>query len=367
MQAENRPLEGQVSNDSSEPHQWIYNVPPTKHMDPHGETIRRVEGITAVGPILEQYIFLARVRCFALSPDGRYFVAQSVFGRLGLWDAANFEFKRELKVFEEPISFIQWNSSGTMLAAGSRHTNSFKVRIWEFVEGAYKVKTDWEHVWSVCWSPNDSSFCKVSASGLRLTVHDCSAPQTMKELLSVKDKRADCVAWAPDGHTLAVAHSGQLTMYSSDTYKETSSVTIFGPREDNDSRIPLAIVWSPNGTKLSFWCKDLVIWTPLGKKRWMIHQSDTHGNVLSAAWSPDSRLIATGSDTSIIRIWHVRFRTMIKKIDCDKLKGVTEPGVSHLAWSPCGKRLLAVVEQHVLAYDVSELSVQGGENAVAAQ
>ena len=123
-----------------------------------------------------------------------------------------------------------------------------------------------------------------------------------------------------------------------------------------------SVAWSPDGKLVASgsWDKTIRIWDvatgkeamgPLKKMLWMlkrrlikkVHKVSEHHPCLctlkghsdlvrSVAWSPDGKLVASGSDDKSIRIWDVA----TGKEAMGPLTGHSRE-VTSVAWSPCGK------------------------------
>jgi WD40 repeat protein len=136
---------------------------------------------------------------------------------------------------------------------------------------------------------------------------ESSAQPKQKAIALVSETKFDikrhvhCVAFSPDGKTLAVAEDNvHLYDVSGETPKALgvlNSRVGFGIR---------AMTFSPDGKKLAFGGADnsIRVWDVAGQKE--VFQSKEHkGDVRAVAFAPDGKLLATGSNDKTVMLWDV--------------------------------------------------------------
>lgn len=110
-----------------------------------------------------------------------------------------------------------------------------------------------------------------------------------------------CMAFSPDGKTLAVAEENvHLYDVSGESPKEIAVLKArvgFGIR---------SITFSPDGKKLAFGGADntVRVWD-VAEKREVFVSKDHRGDVRAIAFAPDGKLLATGSNDKTILLWNV--------------------------------------------------------------
>jgi WD40 repeat protein len=158
-----------------------------------------------------------------------------------------------------------------------------------------------------------------------------------KATLSGHTDGVTCVAWSPDGKTLA-SGSGDKTVKLWDVVSAQCKATLEGHLVGVTS-----IAWSPEGKTLasSDYGRTIRLWdTASGAARTIL----VEGNLtcLHVAWSPDGKTLASdywdGTNKWSIKLWDVASGACTSTIS-----GPTEPR-HPIAWSPDGKTLASAGE-----------------------
>lgn len=114
-------------------------------------------------------------------------------------------------------------------------------------------------------------------------------------------------------------------------------------------RAVLAARFSPDGEHLATASADatVALWT-LGKPDPPVMLIGHMGPVRDIAWSPDGQLLASGSDDGALMVWPASGDSAPRVLCChpiglDKDTSTLNPeaGITHVAWSPDGQRLLS--------------------------
>lgn len=151
------------------------------------------------------------------------------------------------------------------------------------------------------------------------------------------------LVWAPDSSWLASA-SDDRTIRIWDTRTWQVRHVLEGHSGDI-----LDIDVSPDGSRLASvgrTDRTAILWDPqLGRP---VGQPMMHSDwTFTVAWSPDGKVIATGDDDSLVRLWDPETQQLVvpaQKVD----RGRGSEGIPSLAFSPNGQYLVAGTENRTL-------------------
>lgn len=136
-------------------------------------------------------------------------------------------------------------------------------------------------------------------------------PTLTTPLLQIENPTASAVAWSPDGEQLAVGDTTGVNIYTRDLH--------FIRWLELPTEQMKTLAWSPDGTMLAAGGsndvgrfnpdeprqKAISVWETTDWEQ-LVQYDEHESYVTGIAWSPDSRLIATGSWDRTIRIWYPR-------------------------------------------------------------
>jgi len=247
---------------------------------------------------------------------------------------------------------VAWSPDGKLIASGGRDKT---VQVWPVSQGVQVVDPATEgnifiyrghtiNVSAVAWSPDG----KRIASGAWDNTVQVWQPTPESNTLTYKGHLGfvNTLAWSPDGKRIAsgawddtvqVWDATTLRMYV--TYRGHSSAV-------------RSVAWSPDGKFIA--SSDALtaqVWNASsGEHIFTYSGHTTFVNVV--AWSPDGKRIATASDDQTVQIWNaptagagVQSNGPIKGRDIFTYPGHSR-GVRAIAWSPDGKLIVSGSEDH---------------------
>jgi WD40 repeat protein len=161
-----------------------------------------------------------------------------------IWDMESGKLLNELYPWVGNITEIDWNDTGSQLAASGTEKN---ITIMDVASGetvksltGFPVLVD-----SVAWSPDGTKIAGGSIdSGVKIW-----DVESGKEIAAYPDYRASYIKWSPDGQQLAVAGLS-ATIIDALT---GNIVAIYSPSTDHSVA---AVAWKPDGTQLTYGTSD---------------------------------------------------------------------------------------------------------------
>lgn len=278
-----------------------------------------------------------RIRAAAFSPDGKTLAGQGEDGALWLWDGATGKELRRLGGLAGDAVAVAFAADGQTLFAASRVDAGVYLASWEPATGKelprpWFRERPWGHYQSsspgdlrVAFSPGAKTLA-LAAPDRTFYLWDLAKGQALHRF-RWPEKRIQCLAFAPDGQTVAVGWDDTGTA----RVIELRDVTTGRERRRCEGHWPSCLAFSPDGKVLASGGYDRTIrlWeVPTGKELRRLEgpvrevqelfldglrltlQSRRQprgpmGDPVSLAFSPDGKTLASAHKDHVVHLWDV--------------------------------------------------------------
>jgi WD40 repeat protein len=251
------------------------------------------------------------VRCVAFSPDGKTIASGSADDSIKFWDVATGRNTATLKE-EDPYLWcsVAFSPDGKALATGGWFN---KVKLWDVdaLKGALLLNEKYQCPPPlVVFSPDGKTLASGGVCRGEMKLFDVASGKIKATLVTWEGANAEGVlgmAFTPDSKTLAsVGRPDEIRLWDIATGKNTATLTIdpfaFSAAFSSDGKTLATAVWVHLGGR--YVARDVKLWAVATGKEQMTLRGHKH-DVLTLAFSPDSKTLAGGSEDGTITLWDV--------------------------------------------------------------
>jgi WD40 repeat protein len=244
----------------------------------------------------------------AFTPNGKSLASSGEDGTLRLWDLNTGKEMLRFFVPEQFVLFIGFSPNGAVLASESFNQ---VIRLWDVGTGGItRVFRDQGSICSNAFTSDSKSIASVNSVG-DLTLQDVATGTVIRRHRIEPGSFPGGFVFSPDHETLVVAgRDATLRLCVADTGKEVRRIQL------RPSEIAHKIDISPDGKTIASTSGDdttIQLWdiaTGREKLPFPRHQ----GQVLSIAFSPNDRMIASGGSDGSLRLWDIATGKQIRPI-----------------------------------------------------
>jgi len=236
----------------------------------------------------------------AMTADGGLFASAGADTHVVVWDARTRKEKFSLKKHLRPVEGLAFSPDGKYLASGGQ---DYTVHLWD-LESREPIATlqGYGPISELCYAPDGKSIALGTGHGM-VAIWDTDEPRKLLYTPVRHEKKVIRMAYSPDGKTLASTdETGRLVVWEVATGKVVREM----PRAD---AVVVAFSPAPSAPVLAVGYRDgaIRLLDPVSLNERAVLKGDKghHGWVQALRYTPDGKLLASGSSDQTVKIWNV--------------------------------------------------------------
>ena len=237
----------------------------------------------------------SHIYSITFSPDGKTLASGSENGRIRLWNATVGQYRVTLEGHSGAVKSVAFSPDGKTLASGSSDRT---IRLWNATIGLYKVTLEGhsEGINSVAFSPDGRTLASGSSDR---TIRLWNATTGIHQnTLTGHTENVDDIFFIENGETLgSKSRDSTIRLWDPTTGQHKDTLTVDDFRNVSisvDKRMLAGVDWNH---RISLW--------DTATKSEIASLTGHTSAIYSVRFSPDGKILASGGNDRIIRLWNL--------------------------------------------------------------